>query len=85
MHHTPNQSGEKQTTGFERPESTALSAATEDETHSANDHLHGAVGALPTEQRRLIEQLFWEGHTEVEVANTMSIIRSLSTGASRRF
>src|SRR5437016_13227525 len=35
----------------------------------SNDHLRGAVGALPTEQRGLIEQLFWEERTETEVAD----------------
>src|SRR5437016_9071351 len=42
----------------------------------SNDHLRGAIGALPTEQRRLIEQLFWEERTETEVANTMNINQS---------
>jgi len=30
--------------------------------------LRGAVGALPSEQSRLIEQLFWQERTETEVA-----------------
>ena len=37
----------------------------------SNDDLRGAVRALPAEQRRLIEQLFWEERTETEVADAM--------------
>ena len=41
-----------------------------------SENLRGVVAALPAEQRRLLEQLFWEERTEVEVANTMSINQS---------
>lgn len=41
-----------------------------------SENLRGAVAALPAEQRRLLEQLFWEERTEVEVANRMSINQS---------
>jgi hypothetical protein len=40
-------------------------------THPSNDSLRGAIGVLPAEQRRLIEQLFWEERTETEVADAM--------------
>jgi RNA polymerase sigma factor (sigma-70 family) len=42
----------------------------------SNDHLRSAIGALPPEQRRLIEQLFWEEHTETEVADALGINQS---------
>ena len=45
-------------------------------THPSNDDLRGAVGALPAEQRRLIEQLFWEERTETEVADAMGTNQS---------
>jgi RNA polymerase sigma factor (sigma-70 family) len=41
-----------------------------------SENLRGAVAALPAEERRLLEQLFWEDRTEVEVANMMSINQS---------
>ena len=54
---------------FKHPGLAASSAAKADGTHCSNDHVRGAVGALPPEQRRLIEQLFWEDRTETEVAD----------------
>jgi RNA polymerase sigma factor (sigma-70 family) len=67
---------EKETTPFKHPDSAALSAAKVNGTDGSNDDLRGALGALPAEQRRLIEELFWEDHTETEVANTMNINQS---------
>jgi DNA-directed RNA polymerase specialized sigma24 family protein len=76
LHLVASDSCEKETTTFKHPELTASSAAKVNGTHSSNVDLRGAVGALPAEQRHLIEQLFWEERTEVEVANTMSINQS---------
>ena len=69
-------SREEESTTFERPELNASFSAKLNETHPSNDDLRGAIGALPAEQRRLIEQLFWEERTETEVANTMNINQS---------
>lgn len=49
---------EKQTTTFKHPGLAASFAAKPDGTYCSHDHLRGAVGALPSEQSRLIEQLF---------------------------
>jgi len=76
LHLVASDSGEKETTTFKHPGLTASSAAKVNGTHSSNDDLRGAVGALPPEQRRLIEQLFWEERTETEVANTMHVNQS---------
>ena len=54
----------------------ASSAAWVDGTHRSNNHLRGVVGALPAEQRRLIQQLFWEERTETEVADAMGTHQS---------
>ena len=43
--------------------------------HSSGD-LRGVVGALPAEQRRLIEQLFWEERTETELADALGTNQS---------
>jgi RNA polymerase sigma factor (sigma-70 family) len=45
-------------------------------TPKSNDDLRGAVNALPAQQRRLIEQLFWEERTETEVADAMGTHQS---------
>lgn len=45
-------------------------------THPSSEDLRGAVGVLTTEERCLIEQLFWEERTEADVANTMGINQS---------
>ena len=45
-------------------------------TYDPNDDLVEALGALATEQRRLIEQLFWEDCTETEVADAMGTNQS---------
>jgi DNA-directed RNA polymerase specialized sigma24 family protein len=65
-----------ESTTFKQPGLAALSAARADGTHRSNDDLRGAVGALPVERRRLIEELFWEDQTETEVAGAMSINQS---------
>jgi RNA polymerase sigma factor (sigma-70 family) len=76
VHTEASNSREKESTTFERPELNASFSAKLNETHPSNDDLRGAVGALPAEQQRLIEQLFWEERTETEVANTMNINQS---------
>lgn len=75
LHLAPSVSHENETATFKSFDSTAASARAE-EPRCSNDHLRGAVGALPPEQRRLIEQLFWEKRTETEVANTMRMHQS---------
>jgi RNA polymerase sigma factor (sigma-70 family) len=67
---------EKETTTFKHSGLAASSAAKADGTHCSNDHLRGAVGALPAKQRRLIEQLFWEECTETEVAAALGTNQS---------
>jgi RNA polymerase sigma factor (sigma-70 family) len=76
LHLVASESGEKETTPFQHPRLTASSAARADGTYRSNDDLRGAVGALPAEQRRLIEQLFWEERTETEVADALGINQS---------
>ena len=70
-----NSYDEKATT-LKDPGLATSSAAKVNGMDRLNDDLRGAVGILPTEQRRLIEQLFWEERTEAEVANMMSINQS---------
>jgi RNA polymerase sigma factor (sigma-70 family) len=53
----------------------ASSAAKAYRTDRSND-LRTAVAGLPPEQRRLIEQLFWEERTETEVAEALGINQS---------
>src|SRR5439155_6158804 len=67
---------EKVTTTFKNPALVDSSAAKVNGTHRSNDDLRDAVGALPAEQRRLIEELFWEEHTETEVADAMGTKQS---------
>jgi RNA polymerase sigma factor (sigma-70 family) len=76
LHLVASESGEKETTAFQHPRLIASSAANGNGAHYSNDELRGAIGALPPEQRRLIEQLFCEERTETEVANTMRINQS---------
>ena len=76
LHIRASDSREEESTTFERPELNASFSAKLNETHSSNDHLRGAIGALPAKQQRLIEQLFWEERTETELANTMNINQS---------
>jgi RNA polymerase sigma factor (sigma-70 family) len=76
LHLVASDSCEGESTTFERSELNASFSAKLNETHPLNGDLRGAVGALPAKQRRLIEQLFWEEHTETEVANTLNINQS---------
>ncbi len=76
LHLVASDSCERETTAFKHSALAASSAAKTDETNGSNDDLRGAVGALPAEQRRLIEELFWEERTETEVADAMGINQS---------
>ena len=67
---------EEESTPSKHPGLAASSAAEVKGTYRSNDDLRGAVGALPAEQRRLIEQLFWEDHTGTEVAATIGTNQS---------
>ena len=76
LHLVASDSCEKETTTFKDPGLATSSAAKAGGAHRSNDDLRGAVGALPAEQRRLIEQLFWEERTETEVADATGIHQS---------
>ena len=67
---------EKETTPSKHPGLAASSAPRADGTYGSNNDLRGAVGALPAEQRRLIEQSFWEERTETEVADALDTNQS---------
>jgi RNA polymerase sigma factor (sigma-70 family) len=67
---------EKDSTTFKHPGLAASSAAKVNGAHHSNDQLRGAIGALPAEQRRLIEKLFWEERTETEVADAIGTTQS---------
>jgi RNA polymerase sigma factor (sigma-70 family) len=76
LHLVASDSCEKETTSFTNPDLAASSAANGNGAHPSSDDLCGAVGALPAEQRRLIEQLFWQERTETEVAEAMGTNQS---------
>jgi RNA polymerase sigma factor (sigma-70 family) len=76
LHLVASDSREKETTPFKHPGLAASSAAKVNGTHPSNDDLRSAVGALPPQQQRLIEQLFWEEHTETEVADALGTNQS---------
>jgi RNA polymerase sigma factor (sigma-70 family) len=76
LHLDASNSREKESTTFERPELNASFSAKLNETHSSNDDLRGAIGALSAKQRRLVEQLFWEERTETELAGAMGLNQS---------
>jgi RNA polymerase sigma factor (sigma-70 family) len=76
LHLVASDSGEEETTTFKQPGLTASSAANGNGAHPSNDDLRGALRALPAEQQRLIEQLFWEDCTETEMADEMGINQS---------
>jgi len=76
LHLVASDSCENETTTFKNSGLAALSAANGNGAHHSNDDLRGAAGTLPAEQRRLIEQLFWEERTETEVAGAMGINQS---------
>src|SRR5437870_5354496 len=66
LHLVASNPGEEENTTLKDPGLAASSATKANGTYRSNDDLRGAVGALPTEQRGLIEQLFWEERTETE-------------------
>jgi DNA-directed RNA polymerase specialized sigma24 family protein len=76
LHLVASDSCEKETTTFKQSGLAASSAANGNGAHPSDDDLRGAVGALPPERRRLMEQLFWEERTETEVANAMGTNQS---------
>jgi RNA polymerase sigma factor (sigma-70 family) len=67
---------EQETTISKYPGLAASSAAKVDKTHPSSNDLLAVLGALPPEQRRLIEQLFWEERTETEVADAIGTNQS---------
>ena len=75
LHIDASDCGEEETTPFKH---LGLAAASPAKVNGScwGENLRGAVAALPSEQRRLLKQLFWEDRTEVEVANTMNINQS---------
>ena len=73
LHLVASDSGEEGTTILKDP---GPSGAKVNGTDHLSGDLRGTVGALPAEERQLIEQLFWEKRTETEVANTMNINQS---------
>ena len=75
LHVAVSDSREEATT-FKHPDFTASSTEKVNGAHPSNDHLRDVVSALPAEQRRLIEQLFWEERTETEVADAMGTNQS---------
>jgi RNA polymerase sigma factor (sigma-70 family) len=76
LHLVASDSCDEETTTYKHPDLAALSASKADGANGSNDDLRGAVGVLPSEQRRLIEQLFWEERTETEVAHAMGTNQS---------
>jgi len=76
LHLVASDSCENETTTFKQAGLAASSEAKVNGRHPSNDDLRGAMRALPPEQRRLIEQLFWEERTETELAKTMNINQS---------
>src|SRR6266550_3420682 len=64
LHLFVSDSGEKEATTFRQLGLAASSAAKVNGTQPSNDDLRAAISVLPAEQRRLIEQLFWEERTE---------------------
>ncbi len=76
LHLAPSDSCGTATTTLERTDLSTSSASEVGGARCSNDRLRGAIGALPSEKRRLIEQLFWEERTEAEVANATGINQS---------
>jgi RNA polymerase sigma factor (sigma-70 family) len=76
LHLVASDSCEKATTTFKQPGLAASSVAKVDGTHPSNEDLRCAVGSLPAEQQRLIEQLFWEQRTETQVADALGTNQS---------
>jgi DNA-directed RNA polymerase specialized sigma24 family protein len=71
LHLVASDSCDEETAPSKHPGLVASSAANVNGAHRSSDELNGALGALPAEQRRLIEELFWEERTETEVADAM--------------
>lgn len=76
LHLVASDSCEKESTTSKQSGLAGSSGAKAEGTHPSDDDLCGAVGSLPPAQRRLIEQLFWEDHTETEVAATIGTNQS---------
>ena len=76
LHLVENESHENETATFKNTSPAASFRAKADQTQCSDGDLRGAVGALPPEQRRLIEQLFWEDRTETEVADALGTNQS---------
>ncbi len=73
LHLVASDSGEEGTTILRDP---GASVAKVNGTHHSSGDVRGAVGALPAEERQLIEQLFWEERTETEVAAALGANQS---------
>lgn len=73
LHLDASDSGEKETTTFKDPDPPAAKI---NGTHHSSGDLRGAVGALPAQERQLIEQLFWDERTETELANALGTNQS---------
>jgi RNA polymerase sigma factor (sigma-70 family) len=76
LHLVASDSREEESTTFKHAGLAASSEAKVNGPHPSNDDLHGAMRALAPAQRKLIEQLFWEDHTETEVAATIGTNQS---------
>ena len=76
LHLVQNESCENETATSRNTSLAASFGAKAEKTQCSDGDLRGAVGALPPEQRRLIEQLFWEDRTETEVADAMGTNQS---------
>jgi len=76
LHLVASDSCEKGTATFKQSVLAASSAANGNGAPLSNDDLRAAVGALPAEQRRMIEQLFWEERTETEIAHALGTNQS---------
>ncbi len=76
LHLAASDSCEDETTTVKDSRLAAASEAKAHGTQRSNDDLRGAVGALPAEQRRLVEQLFWQERTETELAGAMGLNQS---------
>ncbi len=73
LHIVSSDSCEKETTTFKGP---SPSIAKVNGIHYSSYDLPGAVGALPAEERQLIEQLFWKERTETELAHALGTNQS---------
>jgi RNA polymerase sigma factor (sigma-70 family) len=76
LHLVASDGCEDETSTFKHPDLGTSSVPNGNGAHHSNDDLRGAVAALSADQRRLIEQLFWDERTETEVAETMGTNQS---------